>query len=488
MKVSRRAVVAVSAVAVFTSLALSAVAAPTINSNGSLLTYGYSNQRTQDAPAMARITGLSNSATWMTHLDGQVYGQPLLYGGSIYIATENDTLYALSPTTGHVRWSYHLGTAVHVSVIDQATGLGGGCGNINPLGITGTPVISPSLKEIFIAEETMIGATNWRNIRHNLVAISLTTHHVVWHKVIDPPGGNTSTYTIPALQQRPALTLANGRVYVSFGGLAGDCGTYHGYVVSVTTAGTGFLSYKVPTQTEGAIWATGGAVLAPNGDLLVTTGNGSSTTTFDGANAIIRLSPILHVVSEWAPPNWATLSAQDWDLGSAGVVYVPGTSLLFVAGKPDSGSHGYLVDANALGSGPGPSLYTGDVCTDPSEGVFGADATAMVTVNSVPTPFVFAACRSGTVALSVTTGLTPSFTRVWGPTTASPGGSPVVAGGLVWALDWNNHQLVAMAPRTGAVVFTRSTQPLNHFATVTVGDGLVLVPTYYGVEAFATRP
>ena len=132
-------------------------------------------------------------------------------------------------------WRLHVGTSVSTSVIDSAPTLGGGCGDIDPLGITGTPVIDAATNEIFVAEETELpGHKGWQGIRHWLVAIGLTSHHVLWHRDIDPPHpNNPNFYYIPAEQQRPAMTLANGRLYVAFGGSDGDCGQYHGYVVDV---------------------------------------------------------------------------------------------------------------------------------------------------------------------------------------------------------------------------------------------------------------
>ncbi len=192
-------------------------------------------------------------------------------------------------------------------------------------------------------------------------------------------------------------------------------------------------------------------------------------------------------MSQWAPTDWANLSAQDWDLGSAGPIPVPGTSnLLFVAGKHAADSYGYLIPESSLGTGPSASLYTGQVCTDPNAGVFGADAAAMISLSGTPTPVIFAACQSGTVALAVTGGSSPSFTRIWGPNSAAAPGPPIVAGGLVWALDWNASQLVATNPVNGSVKWVRSTVALNHFATPTIGDGLVIVPGKNSLEGFAT--
>jgi outer membrane protein assembly factor BamB len=479
------AVAALAAAGALGPLALSSAgAAPTTN----VTTYDYSSARTGDAPTQAAVTSLAARATWDATLDGAVYGEPLVYDGQVIVATERDSVYALALATGAVRWRLHVGTAVRTSVIDEATGLSPGCGDINPLGITGTPVIDPSSGVLYVAEETMLGAARWQDVRHDLVAISLATHRVLWRRGIDPPGGDRSGgYTIAAEQQRPALTLANGRVYVGFGGLAGDCGEYHGFEVAVGTSGRGAeLVYQVPSAREAAIWETNGAVVSPGGDLFVATGNGASTTSFDGGNAVIELSPTLHVLAQWAPKDWATLSSYDWDLGSSGPIYVPGTNDLFIAGKPANGSFGFVVSAGDLGTGPADPLATGDVCASSDAGDFGADASAVVTVGSSTETFVYAACGGGTAGLRFDTASSPpSFTRAWTPSTGAPNGPPIVAGGLVWSLDWDDGALYAMAPATGVVRFSRVTAPLNHFATPTLADGFVLVPTRGGVEAFA---
>src|SRR5208282_4017213 len=112
--------------------------------------------------------------------------------------------------------------------------------------------------------------------------------------------------------------LANGRLYVPFGGLSGDCGQYHGYVVDVPVSGAGpLVSYQVPTDREGAIWETNGALVSSTGDLYVATGNGSSNSMkhFDEGNAVVELSPALKRLGYWAPSNWVQLNDNDWDLG-----------------------------------------------------------------------------------------------------------------------------------------------------------------------------
>jgi outer membrane protein assembly factor BamB len=291
---------------------------------------------------------------------------------------------------------------------------------------------------------------------------------------------------IPAEQQRPALTVMGSRVYVAFGGLAGDCGTYHGFVVAMATNGVGSaLVYKVPSSTEGAIWEVGGPVVASNGDLLVTTGNGASTTSFDGSDAVVEFSPTLQVHGVWAPTDWVARTTNDRDLGSGGVVQIPGTSWLFVAGKALSGpANGYLVHLGSLGHGPSAAPFTAPVCTGGDEGVFGPEAVAPVTVAAHSVPYVFVPCQGGTTALAVATSPSPSFTIAWHASGSTPNGPPVVAGGLVWAIDWSNDHLDALSPTTGATMFDRSLDQVAHFATPLVANGHVYVATRGGVEAF----
>ena len=347
----------------------------------------------------------------------------MVYDATVYVGTENDTIYALGAKTGKVIWKLRVGTPASTSVVDSAPTLSGGCGDINPLGITGTPVIDPARDEIFAGEETVVGADDWQHVQHWVVAVSLVTHKELWHRQVDPPGGNqASHYYIPAEQQRPALTLYNGRIYVEFGGLDGDCGQYHGYVVSVPEPGRGPLaSYQVPTRREGAIWGTGGAFVSSVGDMYVATGNGSSDSlsSFDEGNSVVELSPALERVGYWAPSNWVQLNDNDWDLGSAGPVAVPGTSLLFVAGKPAAnGSFGYLMKTTPLG-GIGKGAFTGALC--PGGGAFGADATDVIGAGGHGRTYVYAPCGSGTVAVEVDTSAM-TFRRVWSASTGSPDG------------------------------------------------------------------
>ena len=98
------------------------------------------------------------TVSWRAHLDGAVYGQPLLVGDLVIAATENDSLYGLDQATGQVIWRTHVGTPVPLSDLP--------CGNIDPLGITGTPVYDPASGLVYAVAETT-------GYHHVLVGVSV---------------------------------------------------------------------------------------------------------------------------------------------------------------------------------------------------------------------------------------------------------------------------------------------------------------------------
>jgi hypothetical protein len=178
-------------------------------------------------------------------VDGRIYGEPLYLNGVVYVATQNNSVYAFDATNGHQLWSLSLGltpvplgdhNVTNSGVRSANPAIGNGCGNVDPLGVTGTPVIDPTrgtAGTLFAVAETWNGSTD-ASIEHQLVAIDLGTHTVAKHVNADPQGVGFNTGSTRALEQeRGALALAGGHVIVPYGGLAGDCGAYHGFVVSL---------------------------------------------------------------------------------------------------------------------------------------------------------------------------------------------------------------------------------------------------------------
>ena len=380
-------------------------------------------------------------------LDGAVYGQPLIDGAAVIAATEADTVYAFAAASGQMQWRTNLGTPVRGSDLP--------CGDIDPSGITSTPVIDPAARSIWVVAFL-------QPAHHELVALDLATGAVRSRRTIDPPGSDPRVE-----QQRGALLLAGGTVYVPFGGLFGDCGNYHGWVVGARRDGTdGLLSWQVPSGREGGIWAPGGAVADAAGDLLATTGNSDSATTFDDGNAVVRLSAGLQLLDWFAPPDWATLNAHDADLGSVSPALVgPGQSEVFQIGKTGTG---YLLAAANLGH-VGNAPFSARVCG----AAFGATAHAE--------PVVYIPCTDGLRAVTLGPGL--SFRVDWAGPGADPG-PPILAGGAVWYLDIGSGELVGLDPATGKARFRLAAGAVVHFASPAAGGGLIVVAAAGRIQAF----
>src|SRR5262249_14104616 len=175
---------------------------------------------------------------------------------------------------------------------------------------------------------------------------------IEFRRSADVPGSDPRVH-----QQRSALSVSRGRVYVPFGGLAGDCGDYKGRVVSVRTRRPRKpRTFTVGVGREGAIWAPSGAAVDRQGNLFVTTGNGDSSG-FDYGNSVLRLSRGLALTSFFRPPNAGQLNNTDSDLGSVGPTLLGG-GLLFAIGKEGVG---VVLSTGQLG-GVGGQLFQQAVC------------------------------------------------------------------------------------------------------------------------------
>jgi outer membrane protein assembly factor BamB len=377
---------------------------------------------------------------WATpQLDGDLYGEPLVFQGRVLVATEANSVYAFDASTGQQVWTVNLGDPIPRSAL--------ACGNIDPTGVTGTPVIDPTTGVIYLVAFVQPG-------RHDLVALDVSNGSVRWRQPADPPDLDP-LYE----QQRSALTIANGRVYVLYGGLFGDCGPYKGAVVSYPLDGGGpATSWTVPTRREGGLWAPSGAAVDSTGNLFVATGNAASTDpgVFDYGNAVVRLTSDLQLADHWAPTDWYSLSAADADLGSLGPVLLDG-GLIFVAGKSGVG---YLLDGGHLG-GIGGELAHTTVCDG---GAFGGAAGAGATI--------VVGCSGGPAGVQVSGHSLSSAWHANGGRT----GAPVIAGGTAWLVSNGGH-LFALDAGTGDVKADISLGgKVPGFPTPTVLPDAVYVP------------
>jgi outer membrane protein assembly factor BamB len=379
--------------------------------------------------------------TWTRQLDAPVYGEPLAVGKRVYVATENDTVYALSARNGKVAWRRHLGTPVDASTLP--------CGNIFPVtGITGTPAISGG--RLYVV--AFLGG-----YRHVLFALRLKGGKVEFRRPIDAPGSDPRVH-----QQRAALSISKGRVYVPYGGLTGDCGPYRGRVVSVQARGKPKLSsFTVDVNREGGIWAPSGGAVDKHGNLFVATGNGDSAG-FDYGNAVIRLTPKLKQADFFRVSNGGALNLSDTDLGSTGPTLLGGDRL-FVIGKDGVG---LVLSTTHLG-GVGGQLFAQKICSATYGGM------------AYRAPFIYVPCTDGLVALRLSGN---SFSVAW--KAGSSAGAPIVSGDAVWTID-NGGTLHAYAPDTGGELAGFDVGSVTHFPSPGAGGGRLFAPAESQVVAFA---
>ena len=252
---------------------------------------------------------------------GSVYAQPLYVengpGGAamIIVATETNRVYALNAGTGNVIWHRHVGTPV-------TSGLP--CGNINPLGITGTPVVDLASRSLFF-DAMIAGAT----IKHLIFSLNVDTGATRsgWPVDVNAKARyNGLTFTSSIQNQRGALGFLNGVVYVPYSGHAGDCGDYHGWVVGVPISNPSTVTAWATRARGGGIWGHGG-VASGGTNLFVITGNTFETGgQWGNGEAIIRLQPgpvfSGNSTDYWAPTNWLQLDNGDTDLGGCGPVVI----------------------------------------------------------------------------------------------------------------------------------------------------------------------
>jgi outer membrane protein assembly factor BamB len=404
-------------------------------------------------------------------LGAPIWSQPLIVGSRVYVATVNDDIYALEAGSGAVIWGAHVGTPVP----DNQTAEG--CGDITPtVGIVGTPVIDTANQAIYAVADTWNAST--KEVRHVLVGLNLASGAQVLRTAVDPPGEDPK-----ALLQRTALNLDQGRVIFGYGGNDGDCSEYRGSVVSAPESG-GAASYwqdpiSLPSKAGGAIWATAGPAVGPEGNIFATTGNpvppsGQKAGPYDYSDSVVELNSSLQVAGNFKPPNWEEEGNNDLDLSSAGAELLPG-GLLFQAGKDGKG---YLVNEATMAGGVG-AVYGHEVCG--GQGSFGGDAYAG--------GVIYIPCTSGVQALAYNQAAR-TFTPLWqGPSDAF--GPPIVSAGLVWDIQTGGFsgggtKLYGLDPATGKARYTLAlpSPVADHFGSPSAAGGMLFLATGSTETAF----
>jgi outer membrane protein assembly factor BamB len=175
------------------------------------------------------------------------------------------------------------------------------------------------------------------------------------------------------------------------------------------------------------------------------------------------------------------MNQYDVDLGSIGPAIV-GTSndLVFQTGKS---GWGYVVSTRLSGAAAvhvGSEPFSGKVCNAATTAMAGHDQ--VYGGLAYRDPYIYVPCPEGIKALQLAAG--PSFSTAWSSPSFHPG-PPIVAGGIVWAMDTNNGSLFGLNPTTGVTVFhLANLGQMTHFTTPTAGRGRIYVPFGNQVRAF----
>jgi PQQ-like domain len=409
-------------------------------------------------PSFRNLTSAWNSAP----LDGAIFAEPLIDGSSVIVATENNSLYAFNVADGSLQWGPVSLGAPRTSNFP--------CGDINPLGITGTPVIDGGWLYVLAEVENPAGT-----YRFHLAQVNPTNGAIAYNRDVTPAGMDTNVQ-----QERSALAVSGGNVVIVWGGLAGDCGAYHGYVETVAE-GTGVPQAQwndTQNGTEGGMWAPSGPAVDATGNIYISTGNGSSSNinNYDFGNSVLKFSPSLGLQSWFAPGapvNWASLAGSDTDLGSVGPSLLP-NGLLFAIGK---GGRGYLLNQSGLpdNSNPGGGEnFSAQVCNATSDAAFGG----LAVVGSQ----VFVPCADGIAAVNIDSST--AFHRTW--YTLSGGSAPIFAGGLLWTVRMFGGTTVYGMDTSGTVVAQLSLPATTqHFTTPAAGQQRLFVGDGNRLAAFA---
>jgi hypothetical protein len=401
-----------------------------------------------DEPSFATL-----NPAWTAAVDGAVYAEPLIFGGNVIVATENNSVYSFNASSGAQTWHVNLGGP-------RTSGFP--CGNIMPLGITGTPVIDGGF--LYVVAEMS-------NSSFHLAKINPVNGGVAYNNDITPSGMNAGDQ-----QERSALAVSNGNIVVLWGGLNGDCGHYHGYVETVAESSGARLHQWNNTVggNLGGIWAPSGAAVDGGGNIFVSTGNGTgnSAANYDYTDSVVKLTPSLAVSSFFAPTNWVSLNHTDTDLGSMGPSLLP-NGLLFAIGK---GGTGYLLNQGGLPSNPngGGENHSAQVCSKTSSAAFGGLA---VVGNTVYVP-----CVDGLAAVVIDSA--NSFHTAWKNGLAS--GPPIAAGGLIWSgSTFGGTTLYGLNPSSGSAAKSLALPTKTvHFATPASAYGRLFMAAGNQLAAF----
>jgi outer membrane protein assembly factor BamB len=505
-------------------LIATALSAAFASTQVSVTTYHYDNYRTgwnsqETALTVAAVGSSSFGVLGKTVLDDQVDAQPLVVPrvtitagkfkntvhSVVYVATENNSVYAIDTNTGQALLKVNFGPPVVRPL---------GCAKNNPdVGINSTPVIDLSSNLLYLVSYTQETTGPAYHV-HALALGSLVD--VVPPQLVAASqrlsDGSTYEFNAAVQRQRPALLLANGSVYAGFGSFCDFAPTEsRGWLLGWQTGTLTPLAGNELMNTQASspknfyltpIWMSGyGPAADDSGNVLFVTGN-SESTTYDGLTnlqeSVLKVSGDLgEVLDLFTPTNVDDLDDGDLDFGSGGVMVLPDQPgatphLAVAAGKigtmflmNEDNLGGFSPQGNnVLGTyniGPcwcGPSYFV-----DPTDGAArvvssGANQMEVWKLATSPGPGLTRVSESG----DLTTRANGFFTSV------STNGTGTAANPIIWAVTrpvraLTTVSLYAFSPDSGGATMKQLFMG-NAGAWVSNGSNPNLVPVVANGRVF----
>jgi outer membrane protein assembly factor BamB len=448
---------------------------------------------------------LTRDLTFDGTISGNVYAQPLYIEGRpsgkamIIVATESNNVYALDASSGSIIWWRNMGDPVSADDLI--------CTKLDPIGITGTPVVDLASRALFL--DAMITPDGGTTKKHLILSLNVDTGDINpgWPVDVEATATYNGIHFDSSIQmQRPALGIVGSILYVGYGSMR-DCSPFHGWLIGIPIDSPAKVTaWAAATKTHGgAIWGVGG-IASDGKNPFVITGNTFNPPNWQDGQAVIRFQPgpifSGSPADYWVPENWPTLDSFDLDLGSSGplLVDVPGAtpSRLVVALGKDRNM--YLVDRDNLGG-----------ISAPVAASVVASSTILQAAVTYPTnQSTYVALRANndgnTVlsALRITATNPPMIASGWDVTRGAGGcGSPFVTSTdgtnnmIVWVVGTEDHltsgdqRLHGYDGDTGAVVYDgggpNELMAGTHYYSTTgiVAQGRVYVAGDNKVYAFA---
>jgi len=507
---------------------------PQVGSGTDVVTYKNDLARTaqnltESVLTLANVSSSSFGKLRFLTTDGLVDAQPLYLsaltvGGSahnvVFVATENDTVYAFDSDNGTVLWQRTLLPSGEMPSDDR------GCGQVTPtIGITATPVIDRSAGAHGVIYLVAMSIDASQNYHQRLHALDVTTGAEQFNGPMEiaalypASGGGSNTFAPGDYEERAGLLLLNGVIYTAWTSHC-DNSPYTGWVIgynATTLAQTSVLNVAASNAGGGpAIWMAGGGPAADSaGNIYLLTGNGAFETTLDAngfpnqgdyGNSFLKISTsggTLKVADYFAMYNEVSESNGDVDLGSGGAMLLPdlmdsgGTTRHLVVGAGKDGNL-YVVNRDSMGKfNPNnnnqiwqelPQVLGGGIWSTPAYfngtvyyGPQGGRLLAFTVTNAM---------LGGSAA-------SQSATSFGYPGTAPAVSANGTTNGIVWAhQNGGSAVLHAYDASNLAHELYNSSQAANgrdsigagnKFFTPTIADGKVFVGTTNGVAVFGLR-